>query len=173
MLADRYSQFAGCAADEAVKQSGLELPLEGDQGYRAACIIGSGIGGVSTMEYSYKMLFEEKKRATHPLTLLKTIGSSAAAHVSIEYGITGPVFWRRKCLFDGAAFHRSGVPDDSRGALRFRHRRRVRSLAELGHDARVAGHACPQPGRFVSRLQRAETARCWVRVRGPSGARGV
>ena len=92
MLADRYSQFAGCAAAEAIAQSGLEMPLQGDAGYRSACIIGTGIGGVTTMEFSYKMLFEEKKRATHPLTLLKSIGSSAAAHVSIEYGITGPCF---------------------------------------------------------------------------------
>ncbi len=92
LLADRYSQFAGAAAAEAVAQSGLEMPLQGDHAYRAACIIGSGIGGITTMEFSYKMLFEEKKRATHPLTLLKTIASSAAAHVSIEYGITGPCF---------------------------------------------------------------------------------
>jgi len=92
LLADRYSQFAGCAAGEAVAQSGLETPLPGDEGARTACIIGTGIGGVTTMEFSYKMLFEEKKRATHPLTLLKTIGSSAAAHVSIEYGVTGPCF---------------------------------------------------------------------------------
>ena len=92
LLADRYSQFAGCAAQEAVRQSGLEVPLEGEKGYRAASIIGSGIGGLTTLEFSYKMLFKENKRATHPLTLLKSIGSSAAAHVSIEYGIKGPTF---------------------------------------------------------------------------------
>ena len=61
-------------------------------GYRAACIIGSGVGGLTTLEFSYKMLFKENKRATHPLTLLKAIGSSASAHVSIEYGIKGPTF---------------------------------------------------------------------------------
>jgi nodulation protein E len=38
------------------------------------------------------MLFKENKRATHPLTLLKAIGSSASAHVSIEYSIKGPTF---------------------------------------------------------------------------------
>ncbi len=92
MLADKYSQFAGCAAEEAVRQSGLETPLKGEKGYRAASIIGSGVGGLTTLEFSYKMLFKENKRATHPLTLLKSIGSSAAAHVSIEYGITGPTF---------------------------------------------------------------------------------
>ncbi len=92
LLADRYSQFAGCAADEAVTQSGLEFPLEGKKAYRAASIVGTGIGGITTMEFGYKMLFKEGKRATHPLTLLRTIGSSAAAHISIEYGIMGPCF---------------------------------------------------------------------------------
>jgi len=92
LLADKYSQFAGCAAKEAVAQSGLEVPLKGNDGYRTACIIGSGVGGLTTLEFSYKMLFKENKRATHPLTLLKAIGSSASAHVSIDYGITGPTF---------------------------------------------------------------------------------
>ena len=50
------------------------------------------MGGLTTLEFSYKMLFKENKRATHPLTLLKAIGSSASAHVSIEYGIKGPTF---------------------------------------------------------------------------------
>ena len=92
MMADKYSQYAGCAAKEAVAQSGIEMPLKGQDGYRTACIIGSGIGGLTTLEFSYKMLFKENKRATHPLTLLKSIGSSASAHVSIDYGITGPTF---------------------------------------------------------------------------------
>ena len=92
MLADKYSQYAGCAAQEAVAQSRLELPLKDNESYRSACIIGSGVGGLTTLEFSYKMLFKENKRATHPLTLLKAIGSSASAHVSIEYGIKGPTF---------------------------------------------------------------------------------
>ncbi len=92
LLADKYSQFAGSAAHEAVQQAGMEMPLDGAEAYRAACIVGSGIGGITTMEFSYKMLFREGKRATHPLTLLRTISSSAAAHISIEYGIRGPVY---------------------------------------------------------------------------------
>jgi nodulation protein E len=92
MLADKYSQYAGCAAHEAVTQSRLEYPIKDADSYRAACIIGSGVGGLTTLEFSYKMLFKENKRATHPLTLLKAIGSSASAHVSIEYGIKGPTF---------------------------------------------------------------------------------
>jgi nodulation protein E len=88
--ADRYSWFAAAAADEAVKQSGIEMP--GQNPYRTACIIGSGAGGLVTFETAYRDLFIHNKRATHPLTLLRIIGSSASAHVGIEYGIKGPTF---------------------------------------------------------------------------------
>jgi nodulation protein E len=88
--ADRYSWFAAAAADEAVKQAGLEAPFANP--YRTACIIGSGAGGLVTFEKAYRDLFIENKRATHPLTLLRIIGSSASAHVGIEYGIKGPTF---------------------------------------------------------------------------------
>ena len=88
--ADRYSWLAAAAADEAIRQAGLEVPFT--NGYRTACIIGSGAGGLQTMETCYRDLFIHKKKATHPLTLLRFIGSSAAAHVGIEYGIKGPTF---------------------------------------------------------------------------------
>jgi nodulation protein E len=90
MLADRYSQFAGAAAIEAMTQAGFEGRVK--NGERAASIIGSGIGGLVTLEKGYEDLFIHKKKATHPLTLLRTIASSAAAHVSIEFGIKGPCF---------------------------------------------------------------------------------
>lgn len=90
LLADRYSQYAAAAADEALRQSGLELPLK--DGERAACIIGTGAGGLATMDKAYEDMFIHKKKTSHPLTLLRTIGSSATAHVSIDYGIKGPVF---------------------------------------------------------------------------------
>ncbi|MFP3920765.1 MAG: beta-ketoacyl-[acyl-carrier-protein] synthase family protein [Dichotomicrobium sp.] len=90
LLADRYSQFAGVAAKEAMSQAGFDGPV--DDGLRAACIIGSGIGGLVSLEKGYEDLFRHNKKATHPLTLLRSIGSSAAAHVGIDYGIKGPCF---------------------------------------------------------------------------------
>ncbi len=90
LLADRYSQYAGAAAAEAVRQSGLATPFE--NGGRAAAIIGSGAGGLPTIEKGYEDLFIHKKKATHPLSILRFIGSSAAAHVSIDNGVRGPVF---------------------------------------------------------------------------------
>ena len=68
--ADRYSWFAAAAADEAFTQSGLEMPFKDP--YRAACIIGSGVGGLTTFEIAYHELFTQNKRATHPLTLLRS-----------------------------------------------------------------------------------------------------
>jgi len=107
-LADRYSWFAAAAADEAVRMSGLELP-EADP-YRSACIIGSGAGGLVTFETAYRDLFILNKRATHPLTLLRIIGSSAAAHVGIEFGVKGPTF--ATCSACSTATHAIGIARD-------------------------------------------------------------
>jgi nodulation protein E len=87
---DRYVQFAGAAASEAFVQSGLEAPLR--DGSRAACIIGSGAGGMNTIERTYRELFKARKRGVNPFTLLRYLGSSAAAHVGMQYGIEGPTF---------------------------------------------------------------------------------
>ncbi len=105
---ERYSWFAGRAADEAWTQSGLSAPL--DDPYRAACVIGSGAGGYSTVETAYRDLFINNKRATHPLTLLRIIGSSAASHVGIEYGIKGPTF--ATCSACSTATHAIGLVYD-------------------------------------------------------------
>ena len=108
MHADRYSWFAAAAAEEAVKQSGLEVPFVDP--YRTACIIGSGAGGLTTYEVAYRDLFIHNKRATHPLTLLRIIGSSASAHVGIEYGVKGPTF--ATCSACSTATHALGIARD-------------------------------------------------------------
>ncbi len=107
-MADRYSWFAAAAADEAIKMAGLEMPIENP--YRSACIIGSGAGGLTTFETAYRDLFIHQKRATHPLTLLRIIGSSAAAHVGIEFGVKGPTF--ATCSACSTATHAIGLARD-------------------------------------------------------------
>jgi nodulation protein E len=89
-LGDRFSLFAAAAAGEAMTQAALAHPLPDVS--RTACIIGSAEAGVVNIEAAYRHIFELKNAASHPLTLLRIIGSSAAAHLSIEYGIKGPVF---------------------------------------------------------------------------------
>jgi len=105
---ERYSWFAGRAADEAWTQSGLPTPYNNP--YKAACIIGSGAGGFNTIENAYRDLFIHNKKATNPLTLLRIIGSSASAHVGIEYGIRGPTF--ATCSACSTATHAIGLTLD-------------------------------------------------------------
>ncbi len=105
---ERYSWFAGRAADEAWTMSGLPTPYNNP--YRSCCIIGSGAGGYSTVEQAYRDLFILNKRATNPLTLLRIIGSSASAHVGIEYGIKGPTF--ATCSACSTATHAIGLAYD-------------------------------------------------------------
>jgi nodulation protein E len=106
--ADRYSQFAAAAADEAVTMAGLARPFEDP--YRVACIIGSGGAGLVAIEDAYRDLFIKKKKATNPLTLIRIIGSSGAAHVGIEFGVKGPVF--ATCSACSTAAHAIGIGRD-------------------------------------------------------------
>tara|TARA_R110000751_G_scaffold176555_2_gene282793 strand:+ start:18434 stop:19627 length:1194 start_codon:yes stop_codon:yes gene_type:complete len=87
---DRYSQFALIATAEAIKLAKL-----GDLysfGTRAAVVYGSGVGGQTTIEESYKQLHLEGKSRVHPFTVPKLIPCAAASQISMKYGITGPAF---------------------------------------------------------------------------------
>jgi nodulation protein E len=108
LFADRYSLFAAAAASEAVAQAQLPVPLADP--YRAASIIGSAEGGVVNLEAAYRHTLVLKQRSSHPLTLVRFIGSSAAAHVGIEYGVKGPTFGA--CGFCASGAHAIGLGRD-------------------------------------------------------------
>jgi 3-oxoacyl-[acyl-carrier-protein] synthase II len=58
---DRFSQFAMVASDEALAEAGWkdELPYDAD---RVATLIGTGIGGIGTLEVNHKKLLESGPR---------------------------------------------------------------------------------------------------------------
>ena len=60
-MLDRFSQFGLVAAREAVADSGISF--DGEAGERAAAIIGSGVGGQTTLDNSYYAIYAEKRRA--------------------------------------------------------------------------------------------------------------
>ncbi len=106
--ADDFSKFAAFAADQAVAASGLDF-AEGDLGGRTATIMGTGIGGQSSLEDTYiSMLCFEKR--PHPLTILRLIPNAAASHLSIRYGLRGPAFAISSACASGA--HAIGVAAD-------------------------------------------------------------
>lgn len=105
--ADRVSQMAALAADEAVANAGLEITDELSP--RTACIIGSGIGGQATFDETYYAMLREERRP-HPLTVLRLIPNAPASHVSIRCGLRGPAFAIASACSTGA--HSIGVCAD-------------------------------------------------------------
>ena len=105
--ADRFSQLAVLAADEAVANAGLEI---GDGlGARTACIIGTGIGGQTSFDEGYYNMLRRDRRP-HPLTILKIITNAPASQMSIRYGARGPAFAVSSACATGA--HSIGVCAD-------------------------------------------------------------
>ena len=88
---DRFSQFALLAANEAITTSGLNYCRE-DWSETAGVILGSSIGGIETINNSYKRVFEEGYNSLHPLTIPRIMNNSATSLISIEYKIQGPSF---------------------------------------------------------------------------------
>jgi nodulation protein E len=55
-------------------------------------ICGTSIGGVVSQEKTYVDLYQDKKTRVHPLSIPRTMPNSAASHISMDQGITGPVY---------------------------------------------------------------------------------
>lgn len=116
-LLDRVSQFAVIAAREAARQSGLDF-REGKFGQRAACVVGTGVGGETAHDEAAKRLYREGNPRIHPLTVVRVMPSAPTSHVSIELGITGPSFGvtgacatSNHALAQALALVRSGMVD--------------------------------------------------------------
>ena len=79
--ADRFSQFALVAGDEALAEAGWsdELPYDGD---RIASILGTGIGGIGTLERGKELLIEGGPKKVPPLSVPLMMSNAAAAAVS-------------------------------------------------------------------------------------------
>jgi len=88
---DPYAQFALVAADEAVKDSGIDLQkIDLD---KAGVIWASGIGGLQTMTEELKGYFAgDGTPRFSPFFIPKMIADIAAGHISMKYGFRGPNF---------------------------------------------------------------------------------
>ena len=84
---DRFSAFALLAAKEAVEENIVNDALKSKVGV----IIGSGIGGLHTMEEQYSRLQKSPKRVS-PFFVPSMILDIVSGHISIKYGFKGPNF---------------------------------------------------------------------------------
>jgi nodulation protein E len=89
-MIDRFAQFAVVAAREAVVHSGIEWTPELRD--TTAIVTGSCIGGQETENQGFHDVYKMGKPRVHPMTIPKTMANAGASAISLEYGITGPVF---------------------------------------------------------------------------------
>jgi nodulation protein E len=87
---DRFAQFAVIAGREAVASSGLEFTA--DLRENTAIVTGCCVGGQSTEDQGFYNLYALGNPRPHPLTIPKTMANAGASRISLEYGITGPVY---------------------------------------------------------------------------------
>jgi nodulation protein E len=84
---DRFAQFAAVAAREALASAHFPAPL----GDRAAIVTGCCTGGQSTEDENFHALYAGNQRIS-PLTIPRVMGNAGASRISLEFGITGPVY---------------------------------------------------------------------------------
>ncbi|MBR2017111.1 MAG: beta-ketoacyl-ACP synthase II [Prevotella sp.] len=87
---DRYTQLAIISAEQAVKDSGVDLETLDKN--RVGVIFGVGIGGIKTFEEEVKYYGknEENGPKFNPFFIPKMIADIAAGQISINYGFHGP-----------------------------------------------------------------------------------
>ena len=86
---DRYTQFAVAATRMAMKDAALDVKDLADP-VRFGCIIGSGIGGLDTIEKQTFRLWESGPRRVSPFMIPMLISNMASGVVAIEVGAMGP-----------------------------------------------------------------------------------
>ena len=84
---DKYCQYAIVAADEAIKNSGLDLETIDKE--RLGVVVGSGIGGLSTIEQEHTKLMEKGPNRVSPFLIPMIISNIAAGNIAIKYGSKG------------------------------------------------------------------------------------
>jgi 3-oxoacyl-[acyl-carrier-protein] synthase II len=85
---DRFAQFGLVAAEEAIKDSGIDLEkVDLD---RFGVMLGSGIGGFETIETECSKLATGKSRRVSPFFVPMAIINLGAGNVAIKFGLRGP-----------------------------------------------------------------------------------
>jgi len=87
---DRFILFALAAADEALKQAGW-APVTPEAQERTATIIASGVGGFPAIADAVRTTDSKGPRRLSPFTIPSFLSNMAAGHVSINYGLKGPL----------------------------------------------------------------------------------
>jgi 3-oxoacyl-[acyl-carrier-protein] synthase II len=112
--ADRFTQLAVVAADEAMAQAGWgeEPPYDRT---RIGCVIGTGIGGIATIEEQHTILTERGAGAMSPLCVPQMMANAASGAVAIRHGLRGECYGTVSACAAGAQAIGAGMRMVERG----------------------------------------------------------
>jgi len=85
---DRFAQFAVSSAKQAIDDSGLSVTPESS--WRMGVYIGTGIGGIGTLEEETRQLIAKGPDRVSPFMVPMMLPDTAAAQVAIQFGLRGP-----------------------------------------------------------------------------------
>jgi 3-oxoacyl-[acyl-carrier-protein] synthase II len=89
---DRYIQFGLVAAREAFDQAGLPEHFDGELAERTGVIVGSGLGGVTTLFDNVLLMAERGPERISPFFIPMGIANVGSGQIAIAFGPTGPNF---------------------------------------------------------------------------------
>lgn len=84
---DRFAVLGMAAAEEAAQDCGIDF-MQGDQ-FRRGVVIGSGVGGILTIEEGHTRLLRGGPRKLSPFTVPKLMVNACAGNVSIRHKLRG------------------------------------------------------------------------------------
>ncbi|MDG1873298.1 MAG: beta-ketoacyl-ACP synthase II [Mariniblastus sp.] len=86
---DRYSQFAMVAAKQAFDFAKFD-PQGSPNASRYGCVLGSGIGGLTTISEQMERLIAKGPGRVSPMTIPKLMLNAGGGNIAINYGLRGP-----------------------------------------------------------------------------------
>ena len=90
---DLFSRYGIVAADEAVKDCGIDFTaLSDEETDRCGVIVGSGIGGLNAIEKQHLNLLNRGARRVSPHFIPTLMINALAGQISIRHGLRGPNF---------------------------------------------------------------------------------
>jgi 3-oxoacyl-[acyl-carrier-protein] synthase II len=87
--ADRYTQLAFAAAAQAIAEAGLPGDVDIE---RLAVLVGTGVGGLKTLEDECRAFVDGGERSVSPLFVTMMMPNAAAGTIAIDLGAHGPGF---------------------------------------------------------------------------------
>ena len=85
---DQFIHYGIASCKQAFVDAGLEVPES--EAHRFGVFMGSGIGGLNTIEKNYERYMKGGPRRISPFFVPGSIVNMVSGHVSIDYGLKGP-----------------------------------------------------------------------------------